>query len=213
MRPASDLSKLEESSVHRLRRLRGLMQAPPRDFDEYLSFIVIDLDNLIQSVLQLYVGSCLSCRAKSKTSGRITTNLNFISMEHAMAFALSLLNIPKYAKLKRPSTVGLKDWPSSRDPKDWERVLVASGCSILPSFQRAISLNTVVFAQIGTIRNFYAHRNLHRAEKVRSIARREGLIGVSHADGYCMAVKPGNARSTIWTWIIEAELFFREMVA
>jgi hypothetical protein len=156
MTPATDLARLDRWARKRLVQLKMLARplAAGNVVDPALSFIVIEIDNLLYNLFQNYAVSCLSCHARSTSSGRVTTSVPFASAQHAMAFALSLINIPRYNYLKKPASVVLSDWPRSRNPKDWELVLSRAGCSILPSFQTAISLNASVFSRIGTLRNF-----------------------------------------------------------
>ena len=115
-------------------------------------------------------------------------------------------------QLKHPSSLPPRDWPRSRNPKDWERVLAGANCSVIPSFQRALSLNASVFSRIGVVRNFYAHRNGATAARVIHTATLDGVFPISHPKEYCLAVSAGRVLPNVDEWITELELFAREMV-
>jgi hypothetical protein len=214
MRPATELAKLEEWTRRRVAKLRFIKRNGANDRSPLiLPFVVLELDNVILNLFQSYVISCLARRPIAVRSGKVVSTFTFSSAEAAMAFALSNLNFRKFRALRRPTVIGQRDWPRSREPKDWEKVLISAGCSILPSFQNALALNAGVFSRIGAVRNFYAHRNGSTAQRVVGIARTDGVIPVHHPDEYCLAIRHGAATPNIDQWFSEVEIFAQEMVA
>ncbi|MBA7704376.1 hypothetical protein ES703_113183 [subsurface metagenome] len=213
MHPAAELGKLEGWTKKRLSRLKALrLSSVSGASDESISFIIIELDNLLHNLFQFYVISCLVASPKSTHSGRVANRLAFQTGEEVMAYALSMLNIKKFKQLRNPSSLAPRDWPRSRNPKDWEKVLANASCSVIPSFQRALSLNASVFSRIGVVRNFYAHRNGATAARVIHMATLDGVFPISHPKEYCLAVSAGRVLPNVDEWITELELFAREMV-
>jgi hypothetical protein len=74
----------------------------------------------------------------------------------------------------------------------------------------ALALNTSLFVDLPTVRNFYAHRNSDTCRKVLSKARNMGVFGAKHADELMVAYLSGRPVSVFEEWLNDAELFFYE---
>lgn len=214
MRPSTELIVLQEWARRRVRRLRFIRRMGYSGASGLtLPLLIIELDNIILNLFQFYVISCLTRRAKAVRSGRVIATQSFASPEEVMAFSLSILNFRKFRTMRRPLAINQRDWPRTRNPKDWERVLVGANCSILPSFQNALALNASVFSRIGVVRNFYAHRNGSTAQRVVVAARADGIIPIRHPDEYCLAIRRGAVAPNVDEWLSELEIFAQEMTA
>ena len=213
MRPVSDLGKLYSSFSYRLRRLRKLyamaiVVGEPRR-SELLAVSVIELDNLILSSLRVLTISSLRA-ARTATGHRIVVARKFTDEEEVSAFILSVLAARTYKRLQSPVRVPRKEEPTVRDPRETAKVLGASGASNLSSLQNALALNTAVFSDLGTIRNFYAHRNQDTWRKGRAKAHAMGIPAAKHANEVVTTGLQGRPVSVFEDWLDDAELFFEE---
>lgn len=213
MRPVSDLRKLHSSFSYRLLRLRRLYAvavevAEPRR-SELLAVSVIELDNLVLSSLRALTISSLRA-ARTAMGNRVAVARRFGDEEEVSAFMLSVLSTFTYKRLKSPARVARKHEPTVRDPRDTAKVFIASGASNLRSLQNALALNTTLFNDLGTLRNFYAHRNQDTWRKARNKAQAMGIFSAKHANDIITSGLPGRAVSVFEDWLDDAELFFEE---
>lgn len=212
MRPTSDLSKLHEAVQYRLVRLRRLFSTAqnldPRK-SQLLSYCVIELDNLLMSAVRVFAISSLR-GARTSSGQRISTSIPFSSLEQISAYFLSVANSAKYSRMSNPVAVSRKDEPTIRDPRTTEQILSRCGASNLPSFQNALAWNFSVFMDVGTTRNFYAHRNDDTWRKVRTRAGGMGILNISHPDQLLLSRIPTRSLTIFEDWLDETELFFEE---
>jgi hypothetical protein len=148
--------------------------------------------------------------ARTASGSRISVSHRFGHEEEVGAFVLSVLSTPTYQRLKSPPRVSRKIEPTVRDPRDTEKVFVAGGASNVGSLRNALALNTGLFSDAGTIRNFYAHRNEDTWRKVRNRAHALGIFGAKHPDEVVTSQVPGRPVSIYEDWLDDAELFFEE---
>ncbi len=213
MRAKSDLIKLHNAIRDRLRRLRVNYRSLPLREPEcrriIISNCVLELDNLLISSLREFTLSTLM-RARTKTGHRISVNRKFGSEQEISAFILQSTNISLYNRM-RPQVLSRDKEPTVRYPKDTEKILSGCAASNLGSLQRALALNSAVFHDIPTIRNFYAHRNEDTWRKVKNKARSLGLHGVGCAEDLVSGYLPGRPVTMMEDWLNESELFFDEL--
>jgi hypothetical protein len=213
MRPVSDLAKLYDSFGYRLLRLRKTYSAatavgePWRS--ELLSYAVIELDNLMLGTLRVLTISSLRS-ARTAQGHRIRVIRNFGHEEEISAFMLSVLSAVKFRRLNSPTRINKKEEPTVRDPRDTEKVLLAAGATNITSFQNALALNTAIFLDLGTARNFYAHRNKDTWRKIQSKAQAMGIFSSTHGNDVITTGLPGRPVSLFEDWLDDAELFFEE---
>jgi hypothetical protein len=213
MRPATDLGKIYSAASYRIlriRRLFSLAKSPnePRR-SEYAAICVLELDNLIIGCLRVYTISTLR-RGRTANGQRIATTRPFSHEEEVGAYILSILNHQAYQRLHNPQRIRKKDEPTIRDPRFTERVLLSCGASNVSSLQNALSINTNLFNDISTVRNFYAHRNADTWRKVRTKAHSMGIFGITHPNDLITSILPGRPISLFEDWLDDAELFFEE---
>ena len=214
MRSYSDLEKLYDALAYRLLRLRRLYNSlsgrAVNDTGLVLANVVIELDNLVLSGLREFLISSLR-GARTKLRVRVTVTSRFDDEDKISAYILSILNTRKYASIGFPLTLRRTEEPTIRDPRDIRKVLAASFASNLPSVDSALSLNSAIFRDLGTVRNFYAHRNADTWSKARNKAISSGILNVKHADEYVLAPLLPRPVSVFEDWLDDAELFFDEI--
>lgn len=213
MRPFTDLSKFRSAFDYRLLRLRksyaSILSGADPNPRQGLPFVVIELDNLVLSGLREYT---LSTLRGARTVGgiRIKVNQQFGPSDQIGAFIMSVVQNYTYQKLGQPASVSRTQEPTIRDPRQTEKVLVQCGASNLVSLQNALALNTSLFSDLATLRNFYAHRNEDTWRKVRNKALNMGAYTISHPDQLSIHLIPGRPVSVLQDWLDDAELFFHE---
>jgi hypothetical protein len=100
--------------------------------------------------------------------------------------------------------------PKIRDPRATERVFAACGASNITSLQNALALNTTLFSDLPTVRNFYAHRNSDTWQKAKRKGQALGLFGALHPNDIITAILSGRPVSLYEDWLDDASLFFEE---
>lgn len=212
MRPVSDLSKLHGSLTARLTRLRrlyniGLDSEAGRP--ELISYSVIELDNLVLSGLRVLL---ISSVRNARTLSGVRVRSSFLLREEGeiAAFALSVVNNQAFVRMGSPTQIDRKQEPTVRDPRDVARVFLAAALTNTPSLQNALALNTTLFTNLATLRNFYAHRNADTWRKARRKGIEMGISGSQGVDDIVKALVPGRAVRIYEDWLDDAELFFEE---
>ncbi len=213
MRACTDLDKLYSSFVYRLIRIRrlftlGCSVSEPRR-SELLAVCVIEFDNLIVGSLRSYLISVL--RGARTTKGvRIVTSQKFAGEREIAAYVLSVVNVKQFQNLKSPQAIDRRNEQTIRDPRDTEKVLTSCAASNIGALQTAMSLNSVLFTELATIRNFYAHRNSDTWKKVKGRAAALGLGSVEHPNELITRPLPRRPVPILSEWMDEAEIFFDE---
>lgn len=214
MRPTTDLAKLREAANGRLRRIRSatasLPGLAPSEAARTVAFAVIELDNLVLSSLREFTISTLR-RARTASGQRVQVNAHFGSAEAVGAYVLSVVEVVSFQRLGSPQAIDRRKEVKLRDPRLVERVLRHCNASNIQSFQTALSLNSSMFRDISSVRNFYAHRNEDTWKKVRNIAQSRGILNPVHPDelmGHRLLPRPV---TVLEDWMDDAELFIHEM--
>lgn len=207
MQCASDLVKLRDSVISRVRFLRQVVSPISTPFGSEdrraLSFATIELDNLIIVGLRQYTKSSL-LRSRTAAGHRITANVRPSSSEEAAAFVYRSLNPAG----KRPDRILEKDEVGFRDPKKTEKVLIDYAASNLPNLTLALSLNAEVFAEAKICRHFFAHRAKNTAEAVRTFAANAGIVTVESPEHLLLRGRPSNGIRFLDGWLADVENFF-----
>ncbi len=212
MRPVTDLSKLHDALGSRLGRLRRLYNAgadPASGRPELLPYSVIELDNLVLSTMRVLLISSIR-NARTLSGVRVRSNFSLREEDEIAAFMLSVLNNQAFKRMGSPPRIDRKQEPTVRDPRDVVRVFSAAYLTNTSSLQNALALNTTLFANLGTLRNFYAHRNADTLRKARRKAIDMGLYATGSVDDIVKSVVPGRAVRVYEDWLDDAELFFEE---
>lgn len=215
MQTCSDLAKLYAATSHRLLRIdllcRDLRRLPSGQPRLMTGYAVMELDNLVLGGMRRFLFSSL-LGARTLSGHRVTAALKCRSEGEVSAKILSIVNLPKYNKMKQPASVTRDDEPTIRDPRKMEDILIKCGASNVGSVQKALQLNTNLFRDLPTLRNFYAHRNEDTWTKLRTKAMGLGLSSFQHADDVVYAVLAGRPVSLLEDWIADASIFFEELV-
>ena len=212
MRPVSDLSKVYDALTSRLRRLRRLYNVgadAAAGKSELISYAVIELDNLVLSAMRVLLISSVR-NARTLSGVRVRSVFSLREEGEIAAFTLSVVNNQAFIRMGSPIRIDRKQEPTVRDPRAVERVFSAAGLTNTPSLQSALALNATLFANLATLRNFYAHRNADTWRKARRKATDMGIYAVSSVDDIVKSLVPGRAVRVYEDWLDEAELFFEE---
>lgn len=214
MRAVTDLEKLRVAISCRLIRLRRLYSSLPArsrsDRTLVTSVAVMELDNLVLGGLRQFMISSL--RGGRTCSGlRVRTNRSFGQEGEIAAYALQVLNSVRYNRLNQPASITRRDEQTIRDPRDMAKVFQACAATNLPSLDVALSLNSPLFRDLGTFRNFYAHRNDDTCRKAYTKGAVLGLTNFQHTDDIVTSSLIGRPVSIYEDWLDDAELFFEEL--
>jgi hypothetical protein len=211
MQCASDLVKLRDAVVARVRLLRQIsstLSNPLGSSDRRtLSYVAIELDNLIIGGLRQYTKSSL-LRSRTASGARISATVYPLSAEEAAAFVYSSLNPTGYARLGRPRTIAEKNEISFRDPKNAEKVLIDYGATNLPNLTLALSLNAEVFSEVKVLRHFFAHRAQNTREAVQTLAASLGVLRFDKPENLLLRGRPGSGVRFLDGWLADVENFF-----
>lgn len=211
MQCATDLVKLRDSIISRVRYLRQIVSSinvPLASEDRRaLAFVTIELDNLVVVGLRQYTKSSL-LRSRTAAGARITATVHPASTEEAAAFIFRSLNPTRYSNNRSPSTILEKDEIVFRDPKMAEKVLMDYATSNLPNFTLALSLNAEIFAEAKICRHFFAHRARNTYEAVQAFAANLGIVGVNMPEHLIVRGRPSTGVRIIDGWLADVENFF-----
>lgn len=210
MQCATDLGKLRDSIVSRIRGLRQIASPivtplSPED-RRALAFITIELDNLVVVGLRQFMKSSL-LRARTAAGVRITSTVQPASTEEAAAFIYRSLNPAGYSK-SRPRYISEKDEKAIRDPREIQKVFIDYSVSNLPNFALALSLNAEVFSEAKIFRHFFAHRAQNTYEAVQAFAANTGIVGVDMPELLILRGRPGTGVRFVDGWLADVENFF-----
>jgi len=123
---------------------------------------------------------------------------------------LQTLASPAYIRLRSPQRVGRKLEPTVRDPRDTAKVFAGCGATNISSLQNALALNTTLFSDLGTVRNFYGHRNADTWRKVRVKGQAMGQFSAKHPNDLVTFIQHGRPVTVFEDWLDDADLFFEE---
>lgn len=211
MQSVTDLRKLRDATISRVRRLREV--AAPitlplgSENRRALAYVTIELDNLIIVGLRSYTKSSL-LRSRTAAGVRITATVTPASTEEAAALIFKSLNPTGYANKNSPIAINEKDEVAFRDPKRSEKVLIDYSASNLPNLVLALSLNASVFDEAKVCRHFFAHRAKNTCEAVRTLAGNLGVVGFETPEELLLRGRPSTGVRFLDGWLADVENFF-----
>ncbi len=100
----------------------------------------------------------------------------------------------------------------SRDEPDWQsgtvlfKSLQLVGASNATKVGNALSVPTDVLRHLPTVRNFYAHRVLYSAAKVRRLAPNYALRTDLRPEDFCSSFAPRRPQSVLVDWLSELQV-------
>lgn len=177
MRSSRSFAKLLRMAHSRLARLKALTISaisPTTDSsarDQQLSYVVLEAHNLWANFIRSYLLSCLFLPRRMH-GGQVTLGNNAIVSPGDLVHCAAKLQKGPMA----PAPTTRRDEPKWHDVSMFLKTCQAIQCSHLMNIQAALSVQTRVFYDLPTFRNFYAHRNEESAEKALALARKQYLI-------------------------------------
>jgi hypothetical protein len=211
MQCTTDLVKLRDSIISRARCLRSIVSpiTPPlaaKD-KQAISFVTIELDNLVVVGLRQYTKSSL-LRSRTASGERISATVRPKSTEEAAAFIYQSLNPKGYSNLKSPTPIMENNEIVFRDPKMSEKVLMDYKASNLPNLTLALSLNAEVFSEAKICRHFFAHRASNTFQAVQLFSARLGISRFDVPEHLVLRGRPGSGVRLLDGWLADIENFF-----
>ena len=211
MQCVSDLVKLRDSIIARVRHLRQVAQASTMPLSSSdarsLAFATIELDNLIVVGLRQYAKSSL-LRSRTAAGLRISATVQPASAEEAAACIYNSLSRTAYVRMGSPLAIREKDELVLRNPKDVEKVFMEYSTSNITNLVLALSLNSPVFTELKICRHFFAHRAKNTFEEVRNLAANVGVVDMTSPEHFLVRGRPGTGVKFIEGWLSDVENFF-----
>lgn len=207
MRPSSDLAKLSSCARRRLRRLRGpLVQhnaiVNSVELDRTVAYIVLEAVNTWTNFSRSYYLSFLA-----EPRRRVGTRVKIRNLSAATPGDMLLLAARACRGPLAAPPSDRRSEPDWKDPTMLFRACQAVSPTHLIDVQNALSLQTRVFVDMPTFRNFYAHRNDETANRAVQLARRHYLIGgVRHPTAALLAIRHARPQSLLLDWLDEMEV-------
>jgi hypothetical protein len=201
MRESRNFAYLRGSALRRLRRLRagavtGVAAENPRR-DRELAHVVLEAQNLWANFSRAYLLSCIY-KPRRCTGSRVTYSNAAIQTPGDVLYAANKLARGPNA----PAPLTRRDEPPWHDISLLHRTCQHLQCSHLGQVQAALSLQTRVFHDLPTFRNFYAHRNLESAQNAVQLARRNYLIiGPTHPSDVLAEPARNRPQALILDWL------------
>ena len=211
MQSVTDLRKLRDATILRVRRLRQVASPISLPFGSEdrraLAFVTIELDNLVIVGLRNYTKSSL-LRSRTAAGIRITATVTPNSTEEAAAFVFKSLNPKGYETRRRPIMINEKDELTFRDPKESQKVLTDYSASNLPNLVIGLSLNATVFDEAKVCRHFFAHRTGNTYEAVKRLAINLGIVNFDAPEHLLLKSRPNTGVRLLDGWLADVENFF-----
>lgn len=175
-----------------------------RDLDREVSFAAVELLNTWARFSRtMYFSVCKGVRDANGT--RVATSTPLPSFETAQRHAA------QYFKKHQlpPGKLTHRDEPNWHDPKTLQRLLHNIGASNASTIDAALSLQTRVFQDLPSVRNFYGHRGEDTARKATNVGRQYRVGASLHPTDLCLAFAPGRAQSILRDWVFDARTVMR----
>lgn len=211
MQAVSDLAKLRDSVISRCRLFQTLAAGirnpiSARDRRD-LSFLVIEIDNLVVVGLRQFTKSSL-LRCRTASGQRVQSTSTAQSPQEAAAHILKVLQPQKFLNQKSPVIIHEKDEESVRDPKKVAKALHAYSASNLPNLNLALSLNAQVFGEAKVFRHYLAHRAQNTYDSVCQFAANEGFAKPRIPEELLVRGRPSTGVSLVDGWTGDLINFF-----
>ncbi len=213
MQCVSDLKKLQSAVRRRSARLRTLwFDRESWGYDQRrinLAFGAIELDNLlVMGLRQFTKSSLLGCRTAS--GSRVSCTFSASHPAQAAAAVLSTLNKKKHKALGLPVMIEERQEQIFREPRDAHKVLFQFAASNTSALLQGMAYNGNVFSEIGTLRNYFAHRASGTCERVRTLSERLGYLHFRDAEDFLEDIRPGTSLRIYEGWLNDVDDFFGE---
>ena len=209
MHPVSDLQKLADTLVFRIRRLEALARqiAEKDNADCAAQMTYLTVESLVSwaNFCRSFYLSCTVCSARQIGGGRVSHTRSVITDQRS-----ALVEAIRELKPNALSQVRARRNINSRFEPTWheKRSLVAlSGNLAFPNnatIVAAFSYPTRFMDDLPIIRNFFAHRSQGTARKVEALASRDhGLATLHHPADLVNKTLTGHTEPLLIEWLID----------
>lgn len=211
MRAATDLCKIRRVVRKRLARVRVILSVSADREPEWrnvaLTWVLIELDNLIINLFREYLVSCL-LRCRTCSGHRVSHQKLVNTQEQAALFIMSVLEPGRYKKsFARASTISRREETKFRDPNKLLAVALSAGLSNSAAISTALSLNTPAFAEISKARHFFAHRNIETAAELALMAHKRGISSAGTDWEVVDSLLPSKPYTLLEEWLADVGQF------
>lgn len=208
MRPCSDFEKLSKTATGRIQRLRSTVsqlssrRATWQEMDMQVGRAVVEALNTWNNFARSYLLSYLASPRRKRGDRLRFENLLATSPGSLLHIAAKACKGPlASAPLDR------RDEPKWSDTSTFLKACGALSPSNMADIQAALSIQTRVFSDLPTFRNFYAHRNEETAARAIGIAKRHYLIsGVHHPTEALLRPATKRPQPLLFDWLDEMQI-------
>lgn len=209
MGPVANLRHLYRHASARLGRLKSLaLVALPMSFaerDRRLCYVAIEALNTWSEFVRAYVLSCVLHPERINNPQITLSNQGIRSSSDVLHAAVRLMRGGT-----KPPPKTRRDEPAWHDVQTLMKTCGYMGCSHIADVHRALSIPTMAFDHLPTLRNYYAHRNPESKQKACDLAAKYAIASVAHPTVLAASTAPHRPQPLIADWIddlcIAAEL-------
>jgi hypothetical protein len=201
MRPSQNLGALQTASRQRLARLRQrTVQGLAPDFterDRSFAYVILETQNLWSNFVRSYVLSCLRRPSRINNPAVTLGNAAVATPGDVLLIATRLWKGPA-----APAPADRREEPPWHEKRFLLKTCQEMQCSHYADVEAALGIQTRVFEDLPTFRNFYAHRNEDSARRAVELARRYYLIrGCRHPTQVLARTAHGRTQALILDWL------------
>lgn len=179
-----------------------------RAIDREVSFAAVELLNTWARFSRTLYFSI--CRGTKDVGGqKITTTVSLSGFDDAQRHAAQFFK--KYPL--PPGKLTHREEPNWLEPTVLQKLLADIGASNVGVVDAALSLQTRVFQDLPSVRNFYGHRGQDTARKAANVGRNYQTSPSLHPTQLCLAYAPGRAQSILRDWTFDLRTVMRLVAA
>ena len=154
------------------------------------TFLVVESQTLWVNFARSYYLSC-ALGTKSPDGGKLALGVpRFATEQAALQFAVKVKGVA--------SARGEPIW---HDLTAFDRSMTALNLGDRTRLTRALGYPSAVFADLNPCRNFFAHRSRSAAQKVKTVARRNGIPPDLPASDVVCSPASGHSQSLLVDWL------------
>lgn len=208
MRPTRRLRSLRVSVFQNLSRLEVRINnvATNRRMDPWIDMVVsyacVSLLATWSNFVRAYYLSCF-LHPRREGGGRVSVDSAFIRLPfndgiaHAITTLRPLLAPPPGGAWHR------RDEPTWHEPRTLRTLSASIGCSNRQDIIDGFGINSRVFLDLPTFRNFYAHRNRESYDAALSLRTHYGITARGHPTSVLLARAYGRHQALILDWVAD----------
>lgn len=214
MRRRQNLRILQQSFDERIVRLIKLLSAiaGTPQADRTIAYAAIEALNAWAIFSREYYLACAMFNARTINGGRSGPLTRFPDERAALESAIILLKPHLTAKVTSGAVIEPRDEPTWHETATIVRLGAAMAFQNLAQITSAFSYSTTFFRDCPPIRNFFAHRNKHTADKVANLVRSAPYYSTyTVAFEFLGSLLPGRPQTVLSDWLDDLRLVSHEL--